>query len=150
MIPVSGLTSGALSSPSTVSGVQAPPKVQCPEAEEHGRPAKSARDEYVPEEDREPTGRYWLDRDEEGRPKVCFDDPERKNGKKVEQCKGSTDQVDREIQKLKQRRDDLARQLDLEPDEAKRRQLEKELAQVESELRQKDNDAYRRQHSVFS
>ena len=35
-------------------------------------------------------------------------------------------------------------------DEGKRKSLESQLAQVERELRQKDNDGYRRQHTVFS
>ena len=35
-------------------------------------------------------------------------------------------------------------------DEMKARELEKELAQVERELSRKDNDTYRRQHTVFS
>lgn len=37
-----------------------------------------------------------------------------------------------------------------ETDEAKARDLERQLAQVDSELSQKDNDAYRRQHTKFT
>ena len=35
-------------------------------------------------------------------------------------------------------------------DEKKIQELEKKLRQVEQELIQKDNDSYRRQHTVFS
>jgi len=127
-------------------------------------------DEYIPEEKREPAGLYWLEKGEDGQPKVCFDDPERMtgasanqderpnadspdrraSGKKAEICTGNTDKVDREIEKLKKKREELVRQINSETDEAKIKELEQKLSQVERELSQKDNDAYRRQHTVFS
>lgn len=72
------------------------------------------------------------------------------SGKKTEKCTANTDKVDREIEKLKKKKKELESQLRTEEDEGKRRSLEGELAQVERELRQKDNDGYRRQHTVFS
>lgn len=172
--PASNLISGA-----ALSGVRETPKVQSPEAEHSSRPQTPRMDEYVPEEKREPSGLYRLGRDEDGRPKVYFDDPERgagapdkqgenpdadnperdegadspvkgASGKKSETCTGSTDKVDREIEKLKKKREELTRQINAETDETRTEELERKLAQVESELRQKDNDAYRRQHTVFS
>ncbi len=178
MEPISGMISGAIPSPAA-AGI-APSKAQRPEEKTQGSPIPSARDEYVPEEKQGPTGRYWLGRDEDGQPKVYFDDPERAagapekeekrpnagspdqdrkaaapekkaaGGKKAEICRGSTDKVDREIEKLKKKREELERQIDLETDETKIRELERKLAQVEGELRRKDTDAYRRQHAVFS
>ena len=71
-------------------------------------------------------------------------------GGKEEKCRGNTDAVDREIKRLKKKKEELEAKLDRETDEAKRETLERRLAQVENELRQKDNDAYRRQHSTFT
>ena len=66
-------------------------------------------------------------------------------------CVGNTDAVDREIKKLKEKKKELEQQIQsASGDEKKTRELEKQLAQVEQELSQKDNDTYRRQHSVFS
>lgn len=149
-------------------------------------PLKPDRDEYVPEGEkkRESYGRYWLGKDEDGGPKICFDDPEAaedapaspeaagtpkaedpekdeepkapgkaappdKSGKE-EKCRGSTDAVDREIKRLREKKERLEAELDRETDGTKREALERRLAQVENELRQKDNDAYRRQHTVFT
>jgi len=177
MEPISGMISGAI--PSPAAAVKEPPKVQRPEEKTQGSPIPSARDEYVPEEKQAPTGRYWLGQDEDGRPKVYFDDPERAadapgkqeerpdagsadqnkaaapekkaaDGKKAEICRGSTDKVDREIEKLKKKREELERQISLETDETKIKELERKLTQVEGELRQKDNGTYRRQHTVFT
>lgn len=142
-------------------------------------PLKPVRDEYLPEEKREPYGRYWLGKDEDGSPKIYFDDPEAKEGapvspevpkaedpdgekepmspkkagdkgEKEEKCTANTDEVDREIRKLKEKKQKLEAKLNRETDETKRESLERQLAQVENELRQKDNDSYRRQHTKFT
>ena len=88
-----------------------------------------------------------------GQPEAKPDGDNLKNkdsGKKTEKCTGNTDKVDREIEKLKKRKKELESQLRTVEDEGKRKSLESQLAQVERELRQKDNDGYRRQHTVFS
>lgn len=91
-----------------------------------------------------PSGLYRLGQDENGNPKVLFDDPK----KPAEQCTANTDQTDREIQKLKEERKQLEQQIKTASGDEKRvRELEKRLAQIENELSQKDNDAYRRQHA---
>lgn len=142
-------------------------------------PLKPVRDEYVPEEKRrESYGRYWMGKDGDGGPKIYFDAPEAaedapaspeapkaedpdggskgpgkaapSGGREPEKCTGNTDAVDREIKKLKEKQETLEKQLSSETDETKRTELERKLSQVESELRQKDNDAYRRQHSTFT
>lgn len=147
------------------------------------RSPRPVTDEYVPEEPREPYGRYWPGKDEAGQPKICFDgpsgeakpkaaesapaapeenaDPEKGGGpekppekkgrpEKEERCVTNTDQVDREIERLKKRQEALKQRIRAEPDEARARDLERQLAQVERELSQKDNDAYRRQHSTYT
>jgi len=55
----------------------------------------------------------------------------------------STDEVDAEIEELKKRRLELKKSLQTSCDE----NLQKELSQVENELRLKDNDEYRKQHA---
>ncbi|MDE7416504.1 MAG: hypothetical protein K2N44_09420 [Lachnospiraceae bacterium] len=124
------------------------------------------RDEYISSEasNRKQSGLYRLGQDENGNPKVLFDDPKKPvNEKPVnaekdriseppeEKCTGNTDQVDREIKKLKEEKKQLEQQIKTASgDEEKIKELEKKLAQVESELSQKDNDTYRRQNSVFT
>ncbi|MDE7170542.1 MAG: hypothetical protein K2O11_01535 [Oscillospiraceae bacterium] len=164
MQPISSLGPGA----AQAAGVKEAPAVQRPDSGAPARPQKPMTDEYVLEEKREPSGLYWLEKDENGQPKIYFDAPEqdegagspepkaadapkeKASGKKAETCTGSTDKVDREIEKLKKEREQLEQQINSETDETKKEELESKLSQVENELRQKDNDAYRRQHTVFS
>lgn len=119
-------------------------------------------DYYAPEEKPEPIGLYRVEQDGEGSPKVHFDaprrekeagegapaEPERKEKDDTTTC--DTGRVDREIQQLKKKQEELKKRLDHETDAEKLRELEKQLAQLESELCQKDNDAYRRQNAVYS
>ncbi len=60
----------------------------------------------------------------------------------------STDEVDSKIENLKNHQKKLSQQIQNNP--AKRAEFERQLAQIEEELRQKDNDTYRRQHTRFS
>lgn len=119
------------------------------------------KDEYISSEesDRKPSGLYRLGQDENGNPKVLYDDPKKQaNAEKdriseapEEKCTGSTDQIDREIKRLKEEKKQLEQQIKAASgDEEKFKELEKKLAQVENELNQKDNDTYRRQHTVFT
>lgn len=156
MLPISN----ALQSPAAASGVKETPKVQRTEDTAQDLPLKSVRDEYIPEEKPEPIGRYWMEKDEGGRPRICFDAPERAEGApgqekvppsdRTERCVCDTDGVDREIELLKKKLEALGRQLGTETDETRISQLEKECARLENELSQKDNDAYRRLHADFS
>lgn len=118
---------------------------------ERGRTAP-ATDEYVPGEAPVPTGLYRITRDEDGTRRILFDDPEKENGREeAEPCTGNTDPVDREIRKLQQKRAELEQKIARgknDPDEQAK--LEKQLAQVENELRIKDTDSYRRQHCQFT
>lgn len=68
----------------------------------------------------------------------------------MKSCTCNTDKVDREIEKLKKQKLELERQISRETDEAKAEDLKARLAQVEKELRQKDNDTYKRQHAAYT
>ncbi len=128
------------------------------------------QDEYISSEKsgKKPTGLYRVGQDENGSRKIFFDDPKADHsgegadgkgpkvsgdsqGKPEEKCVANTDKVDREIQKLKEKKQQLEQQIQsASGDEKKIRELEKKLAQVENELRQKDNDTYRRQNASVS
>ena len=175
MMPISGVNTVAVQPLTTAEKVLGASKVQKPE-EAQSRRLKPVMDEYVPEEPQEPSGRYWMGRDEDGQPKIYFDDPERAANApkqpedtpeaeepdpagqgakgpegekdKDEVWEGNSDKVDREIEKLKKKQQELEQRLGTETDEAKIKDLERQLAQVERELKQKDNDTYRRQHTT--
>ena len=99
-----------------------------------------------------PSGLYRMGQDENGNPKILYDDPKKVQKKsatgKAEECTTNTDAVDREIEKLKEEKRQLEQQIQAETDEKKVKALEKKLAQVEAELNQKNNDTYRRQNVV--
>ena len=184
MMPISGVNTGAAQPLTTAEKVLGASKVQKSEEESQGRQLKPVMDEYVPEEPQEPSGRYWMGKDEDGQPKIYFDDPERaadapkqlegapdakrpdtdapeepdpagqgakgpeREKDKDEVWEGNSDKVDREIEKLKKKQQELEQRLGTETDEAKIKDLERQLSQVERELQQKDNDTYRRQHTT--
>ena len=122
------------------------------------------KDEYISSEKSgsKPSGLYRLGQDENGNPKVMYDDPKRvakakdvqpkeEPAKKAEKCTTNTDNVDREIEKLKEEKKQLEQQIKAAAgDKEKVRVLEKKLAQIEGELSQKDNDTYRRKNAVIS
>lgn len=178
MTPVSQMRAGA-AQPMAAGAAAGAPQARRSEEEKQALPPKPVMDKYVPSEKREPSGLYRLGSDGDGRPKIYFDDPERaadspetpdgapagggperdqgaeaseeKNpDKKTERCTGDTGRADREIERLKKKRAELERRLSGETDQVKIRELERKLAQVESELRQKDNDTYRRRRTAFS
>ena len=169
MGPVSGIRMGAAQ---PFAGVDEVKKVERPEEEIQPRSHRPVTDEYIPEKKPEPSGRYWPGRDEDGRPKICFDNPEQaenaageaadtpaqaksaegpeKSGEDGERCTCDTSKVDREIEKLRKKQQELEQRISRETDETKAEHWKRELAQVEKELRQKDTDAYRRQHAVYT
>ena len=178
MMPVSGANTGVVQPLTAAEKVLGAPKIQKPEEESRGRQPKPVMDEYVRSKPQEPSGRYWMGKDEDGQPKIYFDDwsrvadgpqqpedtPEAKEldpagqgakgpeGKKdkdeVWEC--NTDRIDREIEKLKKQKEELEQRLNTETDEAKIKTLERQLAQVERELKQKDSDTYREQNATFT
>lgn len=146
-------------------------KGQIKEVEERKEEAldkKAIQDEYISSEKSatKPTGLYRLGQDENGNRKVFFDNPEKAEGadekgqpkissdtseKSAGKCTTNTDKVDREIEKLKEKKQQLEQQIrSASGNEKKVQELEKKLAQIESELSQKDNDTYRRQNAEIS
>lgn len=113
-----------------------------------------AADSYSPE-DKDTHAAIGLYRvvQEDGVPRVEFDDPEAAPAREAEKSSVTTmdtDKVDREIEQLRKRQEELARQVDGEKNPQRKEQLERQLAQVEQELSRKDNDGYRRQHAEIS
>ena len=76
--------------------------------------------------------------------------PEKENasGEKSETTTVNTDQVDREIERLKQKKQALEQQIRTAQNEQQREALERELQMIESALSFKDNDTYRKQNSI--
>ncbi len=139
-------------------------------------PKAPVYDEYVPEdeENNQSIGLYEIIHDEDGL-KIRYDNPEKlkddtdpvgdgskadaskaeaprksKPEKKAESCTTDTDKVDREIKKIKEDAKKLKQQIRSSSDPQKAEELKKQLSKVENELRQKDNDTYRRQHASVS
>lgn len=130
--------------------------------------AQEPKDEYISSEKSgvKFTGLYRIGQDEDGKRKIFFNNPKKSgNADGKEQLKVNegyseesvkkgtmdTGKADREIKRLKEKRQQLEQQIrSASGDQEKVRELEKKLAQVESELSQKDNDAYRRQNASFS
>lgn len=149
MMPISGMNTGAVQPLTTAGKVLGASKVQKTEEESQDRQPKPVMDEYVPEEPQEPSGRYWMGKDEDGRPKIYFDGPEEKKVEdEVWEC--NTDKVDREIEKLKKEQQELEQRLNTETDGTKIKALERQLVQVKQALKQKDNDTYRKQNATFT
>ena len=65
MTPISSLNNAAQPL-RAVDRTAEPPAARRPGEEAPARPAEPRRDEYIPEEKREPSGRYWLGRDGDG------------------------------------------------------------------------------------
>lgn len=117
------------------------------------------KDEYIPSENDEPIGLYSVSQDDEGNPKIDYDKPKRSesaDGKpeksdeaESESCTANTDKVDREIERLKKRLTELEQRAK-SAEGKERERLERQIAVAKSELAQKDNDTYRRQHTMFS
>lgn len=68
------MNTGAVQPLTAAKKVFGAPKVQKLEEEAQGRPLKPVMDEYVPEKPQEPSGRYWMGKEDS---QVYFDDPER-------------------------------------------------------------------------
>lgn len=130
--------------------------------------APEAQDAYISSEKAgvRPSGLYRVGQDGNGRRKIFYEDPNRSGRadekgqpkvsgddreKPAEKCTTDTGKVDREIRSLREKKQQLEQQIrSAAGDRKKVRELERKLARVESELSQKDNDTYRRQHAVVS
>lgn len=129
------------------------------------------RDRYAPEERVEGTGRYAVEKDEEGSTVIRFDDPEkaarekeaaeaaRKEAEEAEEKKErrqeeettiNTDRVDREIERLKEEVEDLEQALHYGGSLVDAEKVEEDLTFARFELRLKDNDTYRRANALVT
>ena len=72
--------------------------------------------------------------------------PKRQKEDKTEETTVSTDSVDSEISRLKEEKRRLEQQVRMAGDGKEAERLRRLLRQVEGEVRQKDNDAYRKGH----
>lgn len=62
----------------------------------------------------------------------------------------NTDKVDRELNVLKEKKQDLEQSVIRENDSRRRKLLERSLKRLSSEITRRDNDAYRRRHADIS
>lgn len=127
---------------------------------------KKRFDTYEAQPQQQSTGLYQVAHDEEGRQIIQVDEnlettqeqlevePQSENEKLnnesekpiIVKTTGNTDKVDREIEKLKQTQEQLKQKIAAAKEPKDKESLETQLAQVEAELKLKDNDTYRRQH----
>ena len=139
-------------------GIQKQEPVSAPAAPEDttdNLSLNAIHDEYIHGERPEPTRLYKVTHDQDGNPKIRFDGPMKKStagglSEPAEASTVNTDKVDREIEELKEKREQLKQQISTMKDPRKAEDLKKRLSQIENELRKKDNDAYRSQNAVFS
>ncbi len=68
----------------------------------------------------------------------------------VKKCIANTNRVDKEIQKLKEKKKQIKNELHSNIPIERRKELEQRLRRITQELQQKDNDFYRQQHANFS
>lgn len=113
--------------------------------------------EYHPE--MQTAGIYELSRDGEGNPVLKLDAPEEnvpaathEEGDKPQIVKTTvnTDAVDREIENLKKLLSQTKKQLSATNDVQEKSLLEKKASSLEAEIKQKDSEAYRRQHGKIT
>ena len=127
---------------------------------------KKRFDTYEAQPQQQSAGVYQVAHDNEGRQIIQVDkswetaqdqlkaepqdDSEKPNneGEKpiIVKTTGNTDKVDREIEKLKQTQAQLEQKIAAAKEPKDKESLETQLAQVEAELKLKDNHTYRRQH----
>lgn len=117
------------------------------QAEDSKSPNRLTRDTYTPEEEPLSAGLY----DKDGKVDPPKSSAPAKKSAEEERCTGNTDEVDREIEKLKKKKAQLKQEIAQTKDDPDRQEdLKKQLSQVEEELKRKDNDTYRRQHAKFT
>ncbi len=121
-----------------------------------GEPKRVEPKQAEPERaDQKPAGLHYPDCDEyvpgdKPAAPAKQEEPAGDKGRPAERCVCSTDKVDREIARLRQKQQQLQQKLNQTEDPQQQEALQKQLDAVARELQQKDNDAYRRQHAEFS
>lgn len=135
-------------------------------------------DKYIHSDETASAGLYRKGKDDEGNPTIIFDNPARKtmpmdsenttnamdkkdSGEEpakakdseggVTRCDMNADKVEEEIKKLKEKKAELEQQIAKaaeNPDTQAK--LEKKLQQIENEIKVKDTDSYKRQHTEYT
>ena len=156
---VSGQPHNIQSTPQSTPAVRTETAGEAPAAEQAAKehPQRAAEFRHEPTES---PGQYWLEPTAEG-PAVRFEPPTAAGGAQdadratdsdreaAGRTRCSTDAVDREIAALHRQVSRLEQQLmHAGPDQEEG--LQKDLDAAKRELAYKDNDAYRRQHAVFT
>lgn len=114
------------------------------------------KDEYIKGSRPAVKGIYGLKADEHGENKISYESPDKiSDDKKVsgdekKKYVTNTDSVDKEIERLKEKKENIEQELRMEKDVEKKKRLEEELSRIESELTMKDNDNYRRSKAQVS
>ncbi|MCM1224908.1 MAG: hypothetical protein NC548_61710 [Lachnospiraceae bacterium] len=141
-------------------------------SKEKGKPdiIPAPKDEYISSEKsgKKPSGLYHMGQDENGNPKIVFDDPKKAEEAEDENSKGAKlkgesdsdrvqvtignmDKVKNEIKKLKEEKKQLEQQLKMAAgNEQKTKELEAKLARIEAELSVKDTAEYKKQHAEYT
>lgn len=138
---------------------------EAPPAEEAAQARPPRFDEYV-KNDKEASsaGIYNVEKDENGNPLITFDSPDKPSQEspdtakapsedekpEIMKCTVSTDKVDAEIKKLTEQRQSIQQQLKQAENPEEKAALQKQLTNIETELRAKDNDAYRKQNATYT
>lgn len=118
---------------------------------------KSRFDTFEHGSETQKAGVYAFSRDDEGNPVIEFDDPEASQKSpsaapqdaskpQIVKTTVNTDAVEREIEKLKKSFSETKQRLAAASEPREKELLENKLTRLEAELKQKDNDTYRRQH----
>lgn len=134
-----------------------------------GRPDSSSRyDEYIHSEEPDianDTGIYSPAKDENGESIIKFTNPDEQDDKKVSDSQGNpsddeknavkctvnTDSIEAEIKELKEERKEIQKQINQAADDPdKKAELEKQLSDIEAEIKEKDNDTYKKQHASYT
>lgn len=104
--------------------------------------------ELTPENDALPPRYDEYIHEEEGMPKQ--EKESLPDAKSEMTCTVNTDTVDGEIKSLKEKKAQIEQQIIKAEDNTEQQyKLERQLQQIENELRAKDNDSYRRQHAEY-
>ncbi len=120
---------------------------------------KKRVDTYEAQPPQQSAGVYQVTRDENGRRIIQVDEscetaqgqpkakPQDESEKpNIVKTTVNTDKVDKEIEKLKQTQTQLEQKIAAAKEPKEKEKLEAQLAQVNAELKAKDNDTYRQQH----
>lgn len=133
---------------------QIAPQARPPRFDEYGK-----NDKEVPS-----AGIYSVEKDENEKSSIVFDGlkkpsqqsaapakpPSEAGEPEIMQCTVNTDKVYAKIKKMKEQKQNIQQQLKQAENPEEKATLQKQLANIETELRAKDKGAYRRQNASYT